>query len=197
VKKLMMYITLATSIIATGCATILDGSDQTISVKSDPNGASVYMGDKLLGKTPITTTVKKEKDKQLTFKKSGYQTDNVLMNTGISPYFWVNILTGGITGSIVDLSTGAMYQYQPNSYYLKMKPTKVSSNEEFKNSLVVFGLAVEGYDDLLKEFNGESDLYISSIVKASAGKIGRDDIEAAYKVSSNNLEFAKSLDKLM
>jgi hypothetical protein len=112
-----------------GCASILTGSTQTITVNSNVSGAQVFMNDTLLGKTPLTVTVDRGLEGALTVKADGYQSYNFALNKKITTTFWVNILSGGLFGSSTDMSTGAMYEYEPGTFQATLAPMNASSLE--------------------------------------------------------------------
>ncbi len=91
------------------CATILGGSNQTITVNSNIAGAEVFLNDQLLGKTPLITSIKRGQEGVFKVRADGYQTYQMAVNKKINNLFWVNVFTGGTFGSSTDYSTGAMY----------------------------------------------------------------------------------------
>ncbi|MFW9085600.1 hypothetical protein ACOI7N_13700 [Pseudomonas sp. P2758] len=109
-----------------GCASILGDSKYPVSVSSAPAGASFEITDKSghvihSGNTPSTVTLKSGngyfsgQTYQLKFKKEGYPDKTVELDSGLSGWYWGNILIGGLIGMlIVDPLTGAMYKLPEN-----------------------------------------------------------------------------------
>lgn len=105
-----------------GCASILGDSKYPVTVSSAPAGASFEITDKKgqvihSGNTPSTITLKSGngyfsgQTYQLKFKKEGYPDKTVELDSGLSGWYWGNILIGGLIGMlIVDPLTGAMYK---------------------------------------------------------------------------------------
>lgn len=110
--------TLAVMLVAAlpGCASIINGKTQTVSFQSTPSGATVALSGLPIGATPISTLIQRRNDQTLTVSKEGYKTFSTQMTTKIEPWFWGNILFGGIIGSVTDAVTGAMYEYAPGQY---------------------------------------------------------------------------------
>ncbi len=122
-------------LVATGCASIIKGSDQKVSFKSEPSEAKVVIIDVRegrevrVGSTPFTTSLKrgagyfKKARYNVTFEKSGYQTEAVTLEG--APGGWYiggNLLFGGHIGwLIVDPATGAMWTLEPADVTVTLK----------------------------------------------------------------------------
>src|SRR5690349_20635236 len=105
-----------------GCATVFSGKTQEVTFLSQPDGATVTVGGKVLGKTPLTTMLQKEKNQELRFEKDGYTPISMSLTTRINGWFWVNIL-GGISGlfcSTSDNVSGSIIEYSPSQYLLTL-----------------------------------------------------------------------------
>jgi len=60
-----------------GCATIVSGTTQEVSFQSNPEGAKVTVSGRVIGKTPVTLQLKREKGQSLAFEKEGYEAHDV------------------------------------------------------------------------------------------------------------------------
>ncbi|USN48091.1 MAG: PEGA domain-containing protein [Pseudobdellovibrionaceae bacterium] len=96
-----------------GCASIVGGTSQTVSINSNVKGANVIVNGATIGTTPYNGPLKRGKSTTVTLQKDGYETKTITLNTEIESIFWGNIIIGGVLGSTTDLSTGAMYKYAP------------------------------------------------------------------------------------
>ena len=125
------------ALVATGCASIIKGSDQRVSFKSEPSEAKVVITDVRQGKeiqvgsTPFTTTLKrgagyfKKARYNVIFEKPGYQTEAIVLEgTPGGWYIGGNLLFGGGMGwLIVDPATGAMWTLEPTDVSVTLKKT--------------------------------------------------------------------------
>lgn len=109
------------ALLTAGCATIVKGSSQTITLSSNVDGAEVFLDGQKIGMTPFVGPVPKNKN-ILMVQKPGYKTVNVALAKSLEPMFWGNILTGGTLGSITDFASGSAYEYAPASYQVDLKP---------------------------------------------------------------------------
>jgi hypothetical protein len=100
-----------------GCASIVGGTTQTISVNTNPPAATcqVNQGIRPVGSvssTPGGFTVKKTRDDlQLICKKEGYQDSSHIITSDLEPWVFGNVVLGGIIGLGVDWATGAWNRY--------------------------------------------------------------------------------------
>jgi len=111
----------------TGCATIFHGSTQAVTINSVPEGASITVEGNLMGKTPATFNLKKNKYKNVTVKLDGYDASVVPLTTS---YDAITILDIFWDCSTTDLVTGNAYEYEPNTYTVQLRK---SSEEPKKN----------------------------------------------------------------
>ncbi|MGH1365665.1 MAG: PEGA domain-containing protein [Calditrichia bacterium] len=102
-----------------GCASIVKGNMQLITINSNVDGAEVLLDGVSVGQTPFTGEVSK-KGKVLLVKKEGYKDYNIALSKNLEPWFWGNIITGGTFGSITDFASGAAWAYGPSSYQVEL-----------------------------------------------------------------------------
>jgi hypothetical protein len=116
-----IFIILITFILSS-CATIVSDSDYNLKISSQPNGANFIVKDKYNktlyeGITPSNIVLEssdgyfKKAKYEIKFSKPGYQANNHYLKSDIDPWYYGNILIGGLIGFlIVDPITGAMYK---------------------------------------------------------------------------------------
>jgi hypothetical protein len=122
-------LSIASLVLLYGCATILGGSNQLISVNSNVSGAQVFLNDVQLGVTPLSTSIKRGQEGVLRVQAPSYQPYQIALNKKITSLFWVNIFSGGVFGSTTDYATGAMYEYEPSTYMASLQPAEQTSAE--------------------------------------------------------------------
>jgi hypothetical protein len=120
------HITLISAITAlsltTGCATITRGSSDTLNINSSPAGANVTLSNGMMGRTPVSFKLDRNKPITVEISKAGYETVSANITPQISGAGGVgmagNVLFGGIIGGAVDIASGAMYDLQPNPLHV-------------------------------------------------------------------------------
>ncbi|MBZ9785638.1 hypothetical protein K9857_29245 [Pseudomonas sp. REP124] len=121
-RKLLTLSALTTTLLMSGCASIVGDSKYPVNVSSTPSGANFTIQNKQgivvhNGSTPNTVTLPsgrgyfKGETYTITFKKDGYADTSTTLDTSMSGWYWGNILIGGLIGMlVVDPMTGAMYK---------------------------------------------------------------------------------------
>jgi hypothetical protein len=123
---------LSISVFTAGCATITTGGSQTISVKTEPEGADCRFsqGGNVVARvnpTPGPILVGKTSDSiSVLCRKDGYQDTAGTVGSEFQLMTFGNILLGGLIGIVVDASTGASAKY-PEAVTIPLVP------HEFQN----------------------------------------------------------------
>jgi hypothetical protein len=118
-----------------GCATIVKGHSQPISVSTTPPGAACQVdrdGETIgtVNPTPGSITVKKSrKEIAVSCTKEGYERADGKVASKFHPMTFGNILFGGIIGIGVDAASGAMNEYE-ESITVTLIPSEFESAGE-------------------------------------------------------------------
>jgi hypothetical protein len=113
--------------ILSGCATIMEGTAQSVQVATTPSGATctVSRAGATLGQiasTPGSVRIDKSKnDLSVTCAEAGFHTATVTQSPHFVGTTFGNIVAGGLIGAAVDASTGANYEY-PSQVILTLAP---------------------------------------------------------------------------
>lgn len=130
-KAARVVCVLALALTVVGCATIISGTSQLMSVNANVDGAQVHLitaaGEQLLGTTPLSTRVKRGQEGTLRVSAPGHRPYESALNKKINTVFWVNIFIGGTFGSTTDYTTGAMYEYEPSTFMVTLQPVDQSA----------------------------------------------------------------------
>lgn len=134
-RLVMMCCWLGLAAAASGCASIVEGTDQSVTVQTTPIGASCELkrdGEVIgvVNPTPGTVMVDKSKDDiAVICEKDGYQDASGTFSSGFEGMTFGNILFGGFIGVAVDASSGAMHEY-PASVTVAMAPNSFPNSTE-------------------------------------------------------------------
>ena len=113
------------------CSTITTGTTQSMTVNSDPAGATCHLsrGARIVGvvnPTPGTIMVDKSKDAiSVRCTKEGYQDAVQTVDNQFQPMTLGNILIGGVIGLGVDMASGAINKY-PTAITVPMQPSPIA-----------------------------------------------------------------------
>jgi hypothetical protein len=145
---------------AAACSTIVEGTDQTVTVTSEPEGAVCELTREglsvgAINPTPGSIEVDRSSD-DITVKcdKDGYLTSIGELPSEFEGMTLGNVIFGGIIGVIVDVSTGASSEY-PESINVVMIPASFPSEIErdlfFDNRIVVAVAQLEAAQEELSD----------------------------------------------
>jgi len=181
---------------ASGCASIVSGTDQNLSFNSEPDDATVTVAGRVVGKTPLSVQIDKDENLAVTFEKDGYKTFSTQLSTTMDSWFWGNIVIGGVFGSTTDGMSGAMNEFSPDQYFVTLVPEKpfgisVEKTRQIKEIIVAFG------DDIRLELvtGGEKvDLILEILdTKDNEKEIRTVVLNKLAKQNDNDLNFAKAI----
>ena len=100
-----------------GCATIVEGTSQNVSISTQPPGAACTVsrqGQQIAAVISTPGNVKVDKSKNdlvVTCTKEGYQPSTGVYSSTFNGTTFGNIILGGVAGAVIDASTGASYNY--------------------------------------------------------------------------------------
>lgn len=114
-KNLILLLIVA--VCFSSCATIINGSSQSITFSSEPSNATIYDNNVVLGRTPLSAKLKRKDKHYITIELDGYMPYEILLDRKFNAWYLGNILLGGIIGLVVDPITGAMYKLTPEQVY--------------------------------------------------------------------------------
>lgn len=119
----LFRIAISTVLITTSisCATVFSSGPQTMTLNSDPPGATYQYGP-YQGKTPATLEASRgDLAHVATFSKPGYETQTLPVETGVQGVTWVDVLFW--PGFIVDFVTGNAYKVTTPTLNAELTPS--------------------------------------------------------------------------
>ena len=164
-KALMGAAGCAASVALGACATLTTGTDETVSIVTDPPEASCALkrGDQVVGianPTPATVTLEKSKDEvSVVCSKDGYFDGVQVLSSSFQGMTFGNIIFGGFIGLGVDAASGAMHEYPDNV-------TVVLIPKEFSSETVM----LEFFDRQIDRVNADADEAVAKIRKSCAAE---------------------------
>jgi hypothetical protein len=169
------------AIVTAGCASIVKGRSQTITVSSNVDGAEVFLDGQKIGTTPYVGIVTKNKG-TLMVQKPGYKTVNVSLSKTLEPIFWGNIITGGTLGSITDFASGSAFQYAPASYQVDLRPDGPTAEGEFERRAAARRFAMTYLDRISADLaQGSGDHLNALLAIVNGDRAGRADADSIRK----------------
>jgi hypothetical protein len=130
---------LSAVVLTSGCATLTKGTSQTVTVDTDPSGATCTLTRDakpvaIVNPTPGSVPVEKAHGTiAIACKKQGYLEAAGNLASEFQAMTFGNILFGGLVGVVVDAASGAMHQY-PDMVTITLIPDEfatVKARDEF------------------------------------------------------------------
>ncbi len=166
-KSLPALFAMVAIALLSGCATIITGSSQEMSFQSSPDEVTVTVGDRVIGKTPITIRLDKKTGQAVTFTKDGYEPVTMPLSTQLEPWFFGNVVLGGLLGSTTDGVSGAINQYSPNQYMVTLQPLKLTGTERYTSQSdyeKIRQFIIVSYRDLVRDIRSGKGDYLTSLL---------------------------------
>ena len=118
-KKIFGLAVVSMALFLSSCATLVNGTKQTVSFNSEPSGATVILVNKkgqetTIGTTPMVTAIP-SKTKRVKFSSEGFSTEtyDAYANASVHWLYWVDAICG-LVPAIVDISTGGYILLEEN-----------------------------------------------------------------------------------
>jgi len=127
----------------TGCATIMNGTSQRVSIFSNPSDACVTVDGFDVGYTPIDVMMKRDDYHVVNINLEGYRPYQITLTQKISGWVFGNILLGGFIGLAVDAVTGGIYTLSPDQVCAQMQCDHMAYSKKTENSFVAVVLEAD------------------------------------------------------
>ncbi|MDP2077567.1 MAG: PEGA domain-containing protein [Sulfuricurvum sp.] len=123
-KITLLAASVASIAMFSGCAGMISGKTQNVTFKSEPAEADVYVNGVIMGKTPMTASIKKGKEQMATIKKDGYKSVDIPLTTSFDFAALIGLISYA-TPLTTDISQGTAYEFSPGYYNIDLKKADV------------------------------------------------------------------------
>jgi hypothetical protein len=198
---------LVVSIVAfnlSGCATILAGKTQNVSIQTNPPGANCTLTREgmPIGSIPATPggmVVNKTKhDISVVCKKSGYQDATGYLKSGTEGATFGNIIAGGVIGWGVDSASGADNKY-PEVTTISLAPVEHKNSRQtasYKRKTEVLPEFVDASEEIVQPKLQPTSPTTKGTTTTVAGRL-QDLEELKNKGLVNEQEYRASKDRIL
>lgn len=126
-----------------GCATLIHGSRQGMTITCEPRVANVFLDGSKIGQTPLFTKLSRAHNHKIRITLEGYQPYEVDLKRKLDGWIFGNILIGGAIGVGVDALTGSMFRLSPKDIYPELKPDAATGSRSIDGISIVLLLKPE------------------------------------------------------
>jgi|SRR3990170_5899802 len=168
-KKTLIVYYLIFIVSSSGCATLVTGRSQKISISSSPDNAIISIDNIIVGKSPTRVDVNKDTGKYILVEKEGYYPKKMLLTTKLNNWFWGNIV--GLIffdlSSLTDALTKGMLEYSPNQYYITLDPINATTRNmniyDLRREVKYF--IVSNHNEIIKELSIKRGEYTNTLLR--------------------------------
>jgi hypothetical protein len=116
-----------------GCASIIHGTRQNITVTTLPTKANVSIKtiggiEVFNGTTPVLTKISRNNEYDVFVTLEGYKVTKVHISKNFDALFLGNLLCGGVVGMIIDGVNGAMWKLEPNAININLVTASINNS---------------------------------------------------------------------
>lgn len=140
-RPIKILVVLLITLFAHGCASIMYGKEQTITINSNPSDATIIIYDInknreiIKTKTPYTLQLRRgngyfrKARYQVTFIKDGYSKEEITVKGKVNGWYLGGNLFSGLIGYFfVDPLTGAMWTLEPDELNVQLTRTNITAS---------------------------------------------------------------------
>ena len=178
-----------------GCATVITGTSQVVTIDSNIKGADVMIDGNHVGVTPFSGKIRRQKDAVAMVTMDGYAAQPVPLTTSFNSVAVLNIFWDLST---TDFLTGAVWEYAPSSYYANLKPDGVA-DADFKKRTTVIAFAMTYFGDLQTELAAGSGPLLDTLQREYFQDFSIDQLVVRLNAAdhSNAVDFGESVGALL
>jgi len=135
-KVFINIFALSSLLLLTGCATMINGTKQTVGIASTPGFADVKIDNQYVGKTPITVKLKRNSDHVIRIELDGYEPYELICSREMSGWVFGNLVLGGPMGLAIDVISGGVYRLTPEQVRADLREERMAYCKKHGKSTV-------------------------------------------------------------
>lgn len=129
-RKITLGIGFCAILLFSSCATIIHGSNQMVSISSNPSSALVTINNQEIGKTPVSTKLSRKDNHIVKIELEGYMPYETQFTRKVDAWIAGNIVFGGLIGLAVDAISGSMYKLTPDQIQAELRENAVALSQD-------------------------------------------------------------------
>ena len=111
-RKIVLLLTVITTLTLTSCATLFGPKSHALSANSNPPGAEIYVDGERMGITPLKLELDPSKTYSIEYRKEGFRSITKTVKGKVGVKWIVLDILGGFIPVIVDAATGNWYEFE-------------------------------------------------------------------------------------
>lgn len=118
----ILFVFLFIGLSVSGCATVFTGTHDEVTIRSEPEGATIYVDGLEEGVTPATLDIKRPgvTKTEVTLQLDGYEPTTFVLRKEFNAVSVINLAC--VLCWAVDVATGSITKYRPSGYDIALDP---------------------------------------------------------------------------
>ena len=169
------------------CATILSDTSETITITTTPSDAKIFVDERFLGSGTASFVAKRGgANPRVKISRDGYTTETFKLSKSFNKTTILNTTT--ITFYITDAVTGAMFEYDQNSFHVQLIPMGQSKSTNSNKASYALERYILVNFDLIKRdlLRGHGEYYAALI------ELAPDPSKGSQIIREKNREYLAS-----
>ncbi len=109
--------------VATGCASVINGSHQNVEIRTTPSGArALILPDQETVETPAVVVLDRARARTVRLEKEGHCPAIVPVDRLGSKWIYGNLVLGGLIGFTLDTTGGGAFVLTPDPMVVPLRP---------------------------------------------------------------------------
>ena len=132
----MQKLSILSVLLLASCATMFSEKQQSVTFDSNEKNVSIYINNEKVCQTPCITHIQRSNNNVLIVaKKDGFEDKSIVLSSSFNPMSFVNALSSVTStfGVSTDLSSGKIWEYNPNAFYISMHKETNNPAEKLRN----------------------------------------------------------------
>ena len=120
----ILFMLVLAGLIGAGCATVFTGTHDEVTIRSEPEGAIIYIDGLEEGVTPATIDIKRPgiTNTEVTLRLDGYEPRTFVLRKEFNAVSVINLAC--VLCWAVDVATGSVTKYRPQGYDVELEPDR-------------------------------------------------------------------------
>lgn len=149
-KLMSRALLLVLAILLSSCGTLFTGTSDLVAINTTPADAKVTVDGMYMGVSPVTVSLKRDKDHMIVVQKDGYKDATAILTRSFNAVSILNLLSPICW--IVDLVTGGLWKFEHSAMSVNLESIKAASTP----AVIIPGEGMK----MMKTKNGKTSVYL-------------------------------------
>lgn len=140
-KKSILLTGLGISMLLTSCATLMQGTYQSVGIASHPSNANIWVDRNFVGVTPLIVDMSRKDNHIVRIELDGFHSYEAVFTRKLSGWVFGNIVFGGVIGLAIDAISGGIYMLTPDQIQAELQSNSITVSKMGQDSYITVVLS--------------------------------------------------------